>query len=388
MTGTNDDFDLPRWQTQAHLEPLSSSAQAAQAAANQSAYGIYASAPPPPPPQSQSLASNAQRLHQSATGSSRQPRITHLQEQQSSYLNAGHNQLARSASLGGAAAAAPSSRGRRHHQPDDLEGAFGAEGVGMNSSRQPASSQHSFYPPSVPYHQGGSTAAASNPTSPSTEQYPDLYFGSSNNPPKRAQTHHDASTSSRAARSPMQTSNGSNTALLDPYGQQQAQYSPTGPSYAPFGPPPDNQRGHGSPAYQSHTHSRSHSQVKTEILTTPLVPPYSPQGPMQSGFSPTPYTAMESSSPQPPSSHLASNVPMKSTSTPGTPLSYLHSSQSPPGQYYPGDQAMVVEPPQQKRRASGFRRVRDARDLRPFVNSAPAGRRMDATGVYLSVSQM
>ncbi|KAI0093029.1 kinase-like domain-containing protein [Irpex rosettiformis] len=45
---------------------------------------------------------------------------------------------------------------------------------------------------------------------------------------------------------------------------------------------------------------------------------------------------------------------------------------------------MVVEPPP-KRRASGLRRVRDQRDLRPYVNSnGPGGRRMDATGVYLS----
>jgi dual specificity protein kinase YAK1 len=40
--------------------------------------------------------------------------------------------------------------------------------------------------------------------------------------------------------------------------------------------------------------------------------------------------------------------------------------------------------PQHKRRASGFKRVRDARDLRPYVNTQPAGRRMDSTGTYLS----
>jgi dual specificity protein kinase YAK1 len=48
---------------------------------------------------------------------------------------------------------------------------------------------------------------------------------------------------------------------------------------------------------------------------------------------------------------------------------------------------MVIEasPPRQ-RRASGFRRVRDARDLRPYVNPQPTGRRLDGNGVYLSVS--
>lgn len=45
---------------------------------------------------------------------------------------------------------------------------------------------------------------------------------------------------------------------------------------------------------------------------------------------------------------------------------------------------MVVDQPQHRRRASGFRRVRDTRDLRPYVNPQPSGRRMDANGVFLS----
>ncbi|KAF8441687.1 kinase-like domain-containing protein [Boletus edulis BED1] len=46
---------------------------------------------------------------------------------------------------------------------------------------------------------------------------------------------------------------------------------------------------------------------------------------------------------------------------------------------------MLVDPaPQHRRRASGFRRVRDSRDLRPYVNNHPAGRRVDANGVVLS----
>ena len=46
---------------------------------------------------------------------------------------------------------------------------------------------------------------------------------------------------------------------------------------------------------------------------------------------------------------------------------------------------MAVEPPPPKRRASGLRRIRDHRDLRPFVNLQPAGRRVDASGMPLSV---
>jgi dual specificity protein kinase YAK1 len=45
---------------------------------------------------------------------------------------------------------------------------------------------------------------------------------------------------------------------------------------------------------------------------------------------------------------------------------------------------MMVDPPA-KRRASGLRRVRDQRDLRPQVQNRPASRRMDASGTFLSV---
>ncbi|KAF8482645.1 kinase-like domain-containing protein [Russula ochroleuca] len=43
----------------------------------------------------------------------------------------------------------------------------------------------------------------------------------------------------------------------------------------------------------------------------------------------------------------------------------------------------MVDPPT-KRRASGLRRVRDQRDLRPQVQTRPASRRMDASGIFLS----
>ncbi len=45
---------------------------------------------------------------------------------------------------------------------------------------------------------------------------------------------------------------------------------------------------------------------------------------------------------------------------------------------------MAVKPPL-KRRASGLRPVLHQRDLRPYVNTQPAARRMPGTsGVYLS----
>ncbi|KAJ7859717.1 kinase-like domain-containing protein [Mycena leptocephala] len=45
---------------------------------------------------------------------------------------------------------------------------------------------------------------------------------------------------------------------------------------------------------------------------------------------------------------------------------------------------MAVDPPPQKRRASGFRRVRTAHDLQPRLDGPISGRRMGADGVYLS----
>ncbi|KAF8839492.1 hypothetical protein BDN67DRAFT_970001 [Paxillus ammoniavirescens] len=394
MTNANDDFDLPRWQTQAHLEPLSSSAQAAQAAARVSY--LYPAAPPPPPPQSLTTP-NSQRLQQihQSPGSSRQPRIAHLLDQDhqqnlspSSYLSGALNQLSRSASLGASASVGGSSRARRHHQPEDLEGAFNVDNQSPSSSRHMAPAQqpppNSLYPSGVAFHQSHpipSASAASNsvsPNGPAPEPYSDMYYnGTGGNLPKRTHTQHDPTT--RTGRSPMRTGN----ALLDPY-QQQSQYSPsTTPSYL-YGSSSDTQRGNPSTNYQSH--SRNHSQAKGDASTPPITTPFSPQSAAQAAYA---GYAMDSSSPQPQShqnqAHLSAQTTVKnSTSTPSTPLSFAH-SQSPANQYYPQDQPMVVDAaPQHRRRASGFRRVRDNRDLRPYVNSHPAGRRVDSSGAILS----
>ena len=102
MSATNDDFDLPRWHTQQPHDALSSSAQAAQSAAQASSY-LYNQGPP------QHAGVSASRLpaiHQSPTGPSRQPRINQLldEDQQfamasSPYLSPGST-LTRSTSLG------------------------------------------------------------------------------------------------------------------------------------------------------------------------------------------------------------------------------------------------------------------------------------------------
>src|SRR5262245_9753647 len=361
MTG-NEDFDLPRWQTQAHLEPLSSSSQA-PLSTSQSSY-LYSNAPPPPPPQS--IATNsAQRQpppQHSPTTSSRGPRISHLLEQDSSlanqspqYLASGqNNQLARNSSLGGSNNS--SSRGRRHHQPDDLEGAFNSDSQGHSRQQNSGASQNSFYSSSTAYQQPSTNNH--NGVSAGGDSYPDMYFNGDSSQKKQATI--DSTTSSRTPRSPMRSGN---TPLLDPYSQQQSQYSPTANSY-PYGSSPDQQRTTSS----YHSHSRSHSHVKTSPISPPVTSSYSPaqqqHPPQNSGFSSSSY-GMVSTSPNPTSqSHLSagSNAHQSSLSTPSTPLSYTHQL-SPVSQYYPQDQQMVVELPTKHRRESGFRRVRDARDL-------------------------
>jgi hypothetical protein len=181
---------------------------------------------------------------------------------------------------------------RRHHNPDELDAGF--------------------YP-------------AYNTNDP----YADMYYTKRTEPP----------------RSPLRTPN---SALLDPYTHQQAQYSPTTPQY-PYGPPQDQR------PYQGHT--RGLSQPKTDA-GSPYTPNYAPA---------TPY------------------LDPAARSNPPTPLSYLHPSQSPASYYSQDTQPMAVDPPPQKRRASGFRRVRTAHDLQPRLDGPISGRRMGADGVYLSV---
>lgn len=378
-----EDFDLPRWQTQ-DSSSISSPTQHHPSAP----YLQYPPGPPPAANQQQRL----QALQQSPTGSnqsgggsptSRQPpRISQLLEQEqqqqsfagsSPYSLSPQTSLNRSASLGGGATS--SSRSRRHHQPDDLEGAFHSDSVsGLSSPRSttgPSQLQASLYPSSVAYHQaqgGGAVGAGSSAASPATAEgtqaYSDMYYSGaqSQHTPKRSLTTHDSSTSSRGAagRSPA-----SNPSLADSYAQQ-SQYSPTtNASFsAPYPPPPPG---------SYHAHSRSHSQVKGEQPMTP--PMASPYAPANNTLSPS-YSDSHHSSPGP-------QARGNSVSTPNTPFPYPQTSQSP---YYQQQEQMQVDAPQHKRRASGFKRVRDARDLRPVVNQQPAGRRMGADGAYLSVS--
>src|SRR6266851_2356895 len=389
MSGANDDFDLPRWQTQsAHIpsDLLPSSIQSAHSAANPS----YLYPVPPPPAQPSSSASSRNRAqpssvhHPSSSSNTRPPRVNQLLEDDSPlsstslpYLSTPQNQLSRSASLG-ASASAGSARARRHHMPDDLEGAYGTANATPSSHQRQQS--NSFYNSSVAFQTTsfGANASDSNLNSQPTSTdptYQDIYFSSpGGQPPKRSHTQHDPSTTNRAVRSPHRAN--ANPSLLDPYAQQ-SQYSPTS---APYN-------------YQSSNfHGRSHSQTKVEAVTPPATSPYSqpnaPPPPPPPIYSPS--YAMDTGSPHLPPSALLTQ-PLKqhiSVSTPSTPIGFPapQHSPAPPGPYYPQsqEQPMMVDPPA-KRRASGLRRVRDQRDLRPQVQTRPAARRMDASGTFLSV---
>jgi dual specificity protein kinase YAK1 len=396
-----EDFDLPRWQTQSHLDPLSSSSTHAAQHTAAPPY-LY---PPPPPPQLQSLTGQQQRLPppqqspatQGQSSSRQPPRISQLLEQEqqqqqqqgfagsSPYSLSPHTQLNRSTSLGGGSGA---TRSRRHHPPDDLEGAFNSDSQGLSSPRQtgPSQLQTSLYPSSVAYHQAQSlsgTSSGHSPGAPSpatADTYSDMYYNGSGgrHAPKRSQTEHEINTSVHGGgRSPMRTvtGNASNSSLIDSYAQQ-SQYSPTAASYAsPYAPT----SGSGNlPPAPYHSHSRSHSQVKGEPTTPRISSPYTPSA-NSTTYSPS-YPMDSSVSPHPPAP-----LRQNSASTPNTPFPYAHPSQSPGGGPFFKTEPMQVDIPQHKRRASGFKRVRDIRDLRPFVNTQPAGRRMDSTGTYLSV---
>jgi dual specificity protein kinase YAK1 len=390
MSGANDDFDLPRWQTQSAHVPsdiLPSSTQSTHSAANPS----YLYPVPPPPAQTTSSASSRNRaqppsVHQSPSSSSntRPPRIAQILEDDSPhsstslpYLSSSQTQLSRSASLG-ASAAAGSARARRHHMPDDLEGAYGTANATPSSHQRQQS--NSFYNSSVAFQTtsfGANTSDSTPNSQPATSDatYQDIYFNNpGGQPPKRSHTQHDPSTTTRAARSPHRPN--ANSSLLDPYAQQ-SQYSPTS---APYN-------------YQSSSyHGRSHSQAKAEAVTPPASSPFSqpnaPPAPPPPIYSPS--YAMDTGSPHLPPSALLTQ-PLKqqiSVSTPSTPIGFPvpQHSPAPAGPYYPQsqEQPMMVDPPA-KRRASGLRRVRDQRDLRPQVLTRPAARRMDASGTFLSV---
>ncbi|KAI0699859.1 hypothetical protein BC835DRAFT_1456025 [Cytidiella melzeri] len=157
-----DDFALPRWNTQQPNDGLSSSAQAAQSAAQASAY-MYGPGPPPP---SGVPNNRLPAMQQSPTSASRQPCINQLLDENQQYAmnSAAYTPpgpaLSRSASFGGAVGAG--SRARHHHMQEDFEGAFNVDPVSPQRQAAQNVSQHtqnSLYSPSVAYHQSPATSS-------------------------------------------------------------------------------------------------------------------------------------------------------------------------------------------------------------------------------------
>lgn len=356
MSNTNnDDFDLPRWNNQTshhhqhslsqgmstHVkqeyvkqEPLSSSQVAA-------AY-LY---PQPPPQAQQSPKPPRVGGGSSAAGVYEDP----------AYAMQGQEALGRRPSTNQASTPV---RGRQQYQADDLEGAFTAPDAPPPSTQRAATNSYN-YPPALaiggPSTAGGNAFISSHPGSPAygAGEYPPP-------PPRRSQQPQEA-----APRSP---------AIIDHYGTptQQSQQ----PQPGTYAPP------HPSGAYPAYQSRNAQSQLSPDSVTSAGTA-YSPSH--HNGYSQqqTQSFAMDTSASP---SHIGGAHGKLSISTPTTPLSYMHPSQSP---YY-GDHAMQVEqpPPPPRRRPSGFRKVKDHRDLRPYVNPAPETRRMDVSGSYLSVRSM
>jgi dual specificity protein kinase YAK1 len=366
----DDDFDLPRWSNSTHSSHL----PAQPSHPNGGQYSLFGqAAPPPQQPPSHHDHSRLSSIGQQQPTSSRHPtRLPHLldSEAHSSTQDQGSSMMhvARSTSINTGA------RGRR--QPDDLERAYSSDAPTSAASGGGGRQQiNPFYPSSVAYQQAASPAIASHP-SPSADGY--MYYGSSTNP-RRTQAH-DRVSPPASAQSPQVMSS------LDTYVQPQqpsTMYSTA------------NYSDYVTPTQQSSTTTAFPSQVKQEASEPDMrSPPYVPQHPQAPAMSTQPSANLSySTNPSYPSmdtqvsqSQLSVSSPSRpaSHSSPNTPFSHSHGQIQ--QQYYgaPTSDQMTVES-LPRRRSVGFKRVRDAKELRPYLNPTASGRRMDHEGIYLSV---
>lgn len=267
----------------------------------------------------------------------------------------------------------------------------------------------SFYPPSVTYATsqpaqltGHSTnSSLGNVTANDPYQQESHYSGT----PSQGRRHTTAVKLEEApasVRSPRRVQAGQGaTPLLDPYSQLQqigsqspgTAYSPTSTVYQQYSSPSE------LTAASPYQPPQQQANLKTEARSSPLGSPFAGQRtlpPPPAQASSQYHYPMDTTSPGPSQSTQATgqhqyasqgSMPLRQTmSTPNTPLSYQHAQQLGQAQYHtmPQDDSMAVEANVHKRRASGFRRVRDSRDLKPYVNNQSTGRRQDANGQFLS----
>jgi hypothetical protein len=248
--------------------------------------------------------------------------------------NGGHNQLTRSSST---------------RRPQD--GTDGGYALDQTTQPQPLS----FYPA---FHNHDSV---SNQPTQQPDSGPAYYQGQ----PRRSHTQIDTRSAHHSPRrqplGPVSPPLPSPSLPSDSqaYRANSDPYAP--PSHPPgFQKPPTSASSYGSPSASTVTYSPS---ISGNIYTPPAAPPAALAAAPDSLYpahQQVPRTAIQQSQ-QPPG--------------PSTPHGYgppVHQQQ----QYYlPSDQVMTVEPlsPAPKRKTCGFKRVRDANDLRPVYAPPPSG---------------
>lgn len=381
MSGRIDDgFDLPRYATRDDPSMhsgthylYSSAASSPQTATHD--HNAFVSNPPTNP-----------ILGQPRQGS----RYSQVQDGEHSGTN-----LARSASLNNA------SRNRPPHQvamADDRDRVYSTEGHSSGNSQRHLA--NSFYPAALGF--GG----VEPPAAPSQQQQDYLSFAPEN-PVRRSNTHTDSSRKNVSASSA--AGPGVNPTLIPAINEQA--YPSTSMSSTYNDPYAGGYSGNNEASLGAAPGSVHHSKGPPSPLSINNYNPQTAAQIPQSQRSPHAETQLF---------HAASSF---STLTSGTPIS-LDPSQTSSRQYYPTPSQIAVsnpgtpisqgssrqashlqqqqyqiqdynqqmqpiktEPSPQQRRV-GFKRVRDARDLRPMTNSQPSGRRVDASGVFVSVSYL
>lgn len=383
----DDNFEiLPRWAPTGQTSHLGlQSAQSTSA----SQYPLYTQQAPPPQQPQQPSHHDSSRLT-SIANTRAPPRLGHLMDTDSHQSSQDHTSpmlnIARSASL------STSNRGRR--QPDDLERAYNSEAQGpsvVNNNRQQM--PNPFYPSAVAYQQAASAATVNHGQNAAADGY-NMYYGTTNQPTRIKQE-----PTSPPPASALTLNHGQNAA--DGYNMyygstnqpSHVKQEPTSspalsaqqmPSMDPYS------QTHQQPSssmyssnYTDYSSQPSTGPPDTEMRSSPYIPHSSQNSvmsPQSSAYnSKSSYPSMDTHISQ---SQLFVTTPSRpsSHSNPATPFSMQHP------QYYSSSQSdqMNVEPPV-RRRSVGFQRVRDARELRPYMNSISGNRRVDLNGVYVSV---
>ncbi|KDQ21704.1 hypothetical protein BOTBODRAFT_26131 [Botryobasidium botryosum FD-172 SS1] len=413
----DDGFDLPRYAPRQHTQHQESAArspvghgsyQSMYAPPNQSGHMHI---PPPPPPLQLSMNDGPQPIASPINMSPGLPPAARQHNRLSQILDADigsiPSALSRSASLSGSM----SLRTRNPHRvPDDLERAYVADPATPTSAQRQQGQANAFYPPSVSYasssaplgnntYKEGSGANSLSLQSPQAPDYASYAV--------RQGDHRTLPRSSTL--SPRKT-----TGFASSQAEGGSLHSTYHPTYGAQSPGSRNGFATGSNAPDAVAAGNPPPPHLTKPSSSPYPSPYTqpltPQSQSLSHAIYNPAIAAAYPSQAPPPDHLPidgqsnssrtylshanSTRSANSISSPNTPVSQGGVRQTPQlqqgQQYYtPSTQAqaqpMIVETP---RRRAGFKRVRDARDLRPHINPQPLGRRADPSGAGAFLSPL